>query len=379
VVVACVEPTETPDHAFGNTSASGEAEGVEYVYTCGRTAPHGGRVARMLGPVASAIRLVRLGLAVHRRTRLMVVHYYTARSPLWAASAWLTARLTGAVLIGEATEYPFVYESRGFRVRFAEWLNRVFTYRRFDLFVAISTLLVEFFAARVRGSVAVLRIPVLLVRERWSAEPEPIRWTTPVVAYMGNLQNEREVRAVAEVFVLVAKAIPSAAFAVAGPPAGSARLGAILGPAGLTERSGRLTLAGSVAHADVPEFLQGATVLILPRPLGLFSQAGLPTKLADYLASGRPVVSTSVGDVGYYLRDGESAFLVDPGDAELFASRVVEVLRNPELAERIGARGRVVAVREFSCDKHCAALLEAVDRMRRAPRPWLHMPLRLQR
>ena len=58
------------------------------------------------------------------------------------------------------------------------------------------------------------------------------------------------------------------------------------------------------------ERLRTARVLALPRPAGSFSQAGLPTKVAEYLASGRPVVVTAVGDLPLYLRDGVDAYLV---------------------------------------------------------------------
>jgi len=93
----------------------------------------------------------------------------------------------------------------------------------------------------------------------------------------------------------------------------------------------------------VPGVLAGADVLVLPRSLGEFSQAGFPNKLGEYLASGRPVVVTKVGDIPNYLVDGQSAFLVDPDDCDAFARALVSALTDPAQAEVIGARGQAVA------------------------------------
>jgi glycosyltransferase involved in cell wall biosynthesis len=93
-------------------------------------------------------------------------------------------------------------------------------------------------------------------------------------------------------------------------------------------------------------------MLVLLRRDGLFSRAGLPTKLGEYLASGRPVVTTAVGDIPRYLRHGISAYLVASADPEAFADQMSYVLSHADEARTVGMRGRLAAERYFDYRRH---------------------------
>ena len=57
-------------------------------------------------------------------------------------------------------------------------------------------------------------------------------------------------------------------------------------------------------------------------------------------AAGRPVVASSVGCLPDLVADGETGFLVPPGDAEALSEALCRFLRAPDLAARLGAQGR---------------------------------------
>jgi glycosyltransferase involved in cell wall biosynthesis len=60
----------------------------------------------------------------------------------------------------------------------------------------------------------------------------------------------------------------------------------------------------------------------------------------EAMAMGRPVVSTRVGGPSETVRDGETGYLVDSGDAEAFAQRVLTLLVDSDLRAQIGAAAR---------------------------------------
>ena len=60
---------------------------------------------------------------------------------------------------------------------------------------------------------------------------------------------------------------------------------------------------------------------------------------------GRPMIGGDVGGIPLQIADGESGFLVD--SAEQAAQRTVEILRDPELAKRIGRAGKEHAREHF--------------------------------
>jgi glycosyltransferase involved in cell wall biosynthesis len=71
------------------------------------------------------------------------------------------------------------------------------------------------------------------------------------------------------------------------------------------------------------------------------SQAeGVPGVLIEALMAGCPVVAMRVGGVGAVVEDRATGILVDAGDITAMADRVVDLLRDAALRERLGAAGR---------------------------------------
>jgi glycosyltransferase involved in cell wall biosynthesis len=105
--------------------------------------------------------------------------------------------------------------------------------------------------------------------------------------------------------------------------------------------------------------MSSAGLFALPRKDALFSRAGFATKLAEYLATGRPVVTSAVGDIGLYLRDGRDAFLAPAGAG--FADKLREALADPVRASEIGQAGRETATRCFGVGEHGKRLAAFLD------------------
>jgi glycosyltransferase involved in cell wall biosynthesis len=100
----------------------------------------------------------------------------------------------------------------------------------------------------------------------------------------------------------------------------------------------------------IPSIIGNADLLVLPRPDSKQAQGGFPTKLGEYLATGKPVCATTVGELPDYLTDNESVFFAQPGSVESFADAMRLALSDPENARRVGLNGKLVAQREFNKD-----------------------------
>ena len=82
---------------------------------------------------------------------------------------------------------------------------------------------------------------------------------------------------------------------------------------------------------------------------------GTPVSAIEAMAAGCPVVATRVGGLPDLIRDGETGYLVPPGDAQAVSAAMLRLLRGPELARQMGqaARGLVqerFAVQRLVCD-----------------------------
>lgn len=90
---------------------------------------------------------------------------------------------------------------------------------------------------------------------------------------------------------------------------------------------------------DIPELLNVIEVVALTSKM-----EANPVSVLEALSSGRPVVSTRVGSIPENVIDGETGFLVPPGDEAALAARLITLLTNPETRAYLGreARERVI-------------------------------------
>jgi len=91
--------------------------------------------------------------------------------------------------------------------------------------------------------------------------------------------------------------------------------------------------------ARVGELLSLASVHLLPQIAGA-ADLVLPSKLANMLFSGRPVVATALPGTGLYAEVDGCGAVTPPGDAAAFAAALSELLDDPSRAERLGSEAR---------------------------------------
>jgi glycosyltransferase involved in cell wall biosynthesis len=103
---------------------------------------------------------------------------------------------------------------------------------------------------------------------------------------------------------------------------------------------------GWVPRDAVPDLLNAADVLVQPGRPGPYNDYRLPSKLPEFLASGRPVVLPRA-NVGLELENGRQALVLDRGDDDEIAAAVVRLADDPELRRNIGEQGRAFALREL--------------------------------
>jgi glycosyltransferase involved in cell wall biosynthesis len=135
-------------------------------------------------------------------------------------------------------------------------------------------------------------------------------------------------------------------------------------------RDGTLALAkelglGSDVHftgrcAHVAELLAISEVCVLSSRAEGFSNS-----ILEYMGAGRPVVATNVGGAGEAVVDGETGYLVCPGDDEMMAARIVQSLLDPERALVMGRCGQQRAAERFSCAAQCDHTVRLYDHLLR--------------
>ncbi|MFN8095527.1 MAG: glycosyltransferase family 4 protein [Vicinamibacteria bacterium] len=123
-------------------------------------------------------------------------------------------------------------------------------------------------------------------------------------------------------------------------------------------------LTGVVPQVEGPAHLAAADVLASPHvrnPDGT-PFFGSPTKLFEYMAMGRSIVASDIDQVGEVLRHGETAWLVEPGDADALAAGLERLLSDSDLARRLGEAARRDALGRHTWKSHTQRIVEALAR-----------------
>jgi L-malate glycosyltransferase len=156
----------------------------------------------------------------------------------------------------------------------------------------------------------------------------------------------------------VVAAHPSAVFVVAGDGPLLAETRAFASGLGLGRAVRFLGACDRVA-----DLLAVSDVCVLSSRAEGFSNA-----ILEYMAAGRPVVATEVGGAREAIAEGETGYVVAPGDDRAMADRIATLLASRELACAMGERGRELVRERFGCDAQRARVEGLYDRLLAARR-----------
>lgn len=123
----------------------------------------------------------------------------------------------------------------------------------------------------------------------------------------------------------------------------------------------RVIFAGHVEHERVPALLDACDILLSPHvPAEDGSEFfGSPTKLFEYMAMGKGIIASRLGQIGEVLADEETALLVEPGNARELSEAILRLSRSRELRESLGAAARRAAVERHTWKHNAARVLDS--------------------
>ena len=276
---------------------------------------------------------------VVRRERIQVIHAHNLEGPV---IAYFVRWLTGVPVVYHAhnalsDELPCYTQSRGAR-RVAKMIG-VLLDRRIaaaaDYSIALTDRLAAFLATRgAAGRVVV--VPPALRTIRVTAHPTARRSASPQIMYAGNLDPYQDLHVLMAGFERIRAAEPSARLVIVTHPSANRHA---------SKRARDLTFCPGVIVRVAPTFvaamrlLSQADVVVCPRG----SWSGFPIKVLNYMGLGRPIVQARAS--AHPIEDGVSGLVVDDQDPQALAAAVLRVLRDRDLAVRLG-HGAQAAVRE---------------------------------
>ena len=114
----------------------------------------------------------------------------------------------------------------------------------------------------------------------------------------------------------------------------------------------QVVIRSQIASAELEAIYKSSLGLLIPlNPASQLDVARFSQKIAEYLATGRPIITSDVGEIPYYFKNRENAMVVDYTPAA-YADAMSELVDNPDWASRIGKCGYDVGRKYFDCRKN---------------------------
>jgi len=115
---------------------------------------------------------------------------------------------------------------------------------------------------------------------------------------------------------------------------------------------------GNVSYFDIPFFISASDICLSPIPPTSIYKISSPTKLFEYMASGKPIIANQeILEHKYVLESSNGGILVNY-DANQFAESIIDLIEDPQRAARLGNNGRIWVEKNRSYEA-MACLLEA--------------------
>lgn len=210
-----------------------------------------------------------------------------------------------------------------------------------DGFVTCSNYLRDYYSSYTGGDCIFLVLPLVLDVDKF-ANTESKREN--YIAYCGDFGNNKDgVPILIDAFAKIWNSFSSYKLYLIGDTSNQSVMDALYHQVQSLKMENSVRFLGRVEHQRMPALLARASVLALARPANKQAEGGIPSKLAEYLATGRPTVVTNVGELHTFLNDNENIFFSEPDSVDAFAERLRDVLGDYSKAETVGKAGQEIA------------------------------------
>ncbi len=121
-------------------------------------------------------------------------------------------------------------------------------------------------------------------------------------------------------------------------------------------------LPGTIPFAEIPTYLGACDIQLLPMNPTVANRARLPNKLCDYMASGRPIVASDIGEGGEIVKTNGLGIAVGEG-SEALANGCLTLLNDPFRAANYGKQGRSMAETRYAYSHLTDTLIQFYNRI----------------
>jgi glycosyltransferase involved in cell wall biosynthesis len=126
----------------------------------------------------------------------------------------------------------------------------------------------------------------------------------------------------------------------------------------LTEGNPRIEIRKPVPHDDAMRLIAHCSVFVLASRI-----EGMARVLLEAMGAGRPVISSAVGGIPFYIDHGRTGLLFESENVQELAAHLTRLLSDPEFARALGERARAHVAENLTEERYAEQFRQMVDRV----------------
>lgn len=324
----------------------GITEGLKYYHPFGQTTRNNYFLIRRWQKFVKYFKTISLFRKIAKKENIETIMVYTMRLSTHLF-AWYLSRAHGAKLVKECSEHPLINYQRSSLKKIRGYIKLKIESKLSDGIFCISNFLVDFFKHHGVGQKKLFLIPSTVDPARfYSNEVSP--FPHPYIGYFGGLTFNRDnVDILIKAFATLTNKYPDLNLILGGfcSEKEMKQIEKLINELNL---SSKVTVLEYLARNEIIRYIVHSKILVMVRARDLETQASFPSKLTEYMATSKPVITVKVGEIPDYLTDGVDSFLVEPGDCNELAGKLDYVLNNYDSALEVANHGKQLTTTTFN-------------------------------
>lgn len=266
---------------------------------------------------------------------------------IWYTLICLTAKFKRVKTFLELNELPYI-TAKNTLPKFKRFLVFNISFPLFDGFIAISETLCSVATLYKSKKSKILKVPIIV---------DPKDYSTTIlfkekkyIFHAGTLSDQKDgVIGMIKSFALAIKYLPTEIiFYLTGYLSQSTNSVEIKKVLDTYNINHRVVFLGYLSNDELQQYLHNASLAIINKVDSLQNKYCFPTKLGEYLDANIPVIITNVGEPVKYLENNVNACIVEPGNPQLIAEKIVELFENTNKRLEIAKNGKLLTYKEFN-------------------------------
>jgi glycosyltransferase involved in cell wall biosynthesis len=181
--------------------------------------------------------------------------------------------------------------------------------------------------------------------------------SSPVIIYHGQIDLGTYPDQLLHAVPLILKQFPTAQFLIVG---GGDKLNLLKQLAQDLSITNTVIFTDYVNQTEIPKYIAAADIAVACFAGNEITRGKSPLKIAEYLAMGKPIVASRVGDIPKMV--GDAGILVAPNDSDVLAESIISLLNNREKRFKLGQQARLRAEQIYNWSQISHTFLTAYQK-----------------